>query len=84
MSRNSLLEAGAIFKVKVTAGIRTQNHLVRKGTLNHLAKLATQLNHLAGLAKWLSVRLRLKWLWVRIKSLQWESFWLKHSKEQFK
>ena len=27
--------------------------------------LATrQLNHLAGLAKWLSVRLRTKWLWV--------------------
>ena len=28
--------------------------------------LTTQLNHLASLAKWLSVRLRIKWLWVRI------------------
>ena len=33
--------------------IRTRNHLVCKRTLNHLAKLA-------GLATWLSVRLRTK------------------------
>ena len=33
---------------------RTQNHLVRNGTLNHLAK-------------WLSVCLQTKWLWVRDK-----------------
>ena len=43
-------------------GNRTQNHLVRKQTLNHLAKLAS-------LAKWLSVRLRTNWLWIRV-SLQ--------------
>ena len=36
---------------------RTQNHLVCKRTLNHLAKLA----------KWLSVRLRTKWFWVRVE-----------------
>ena len=42
--------------------IRNHNHLVRKWTLNYLAKLA-------GLAKWLSVRLRTKWLWVRITLL---------------
>ena len=29
--------------------------------------LTTQLNYLASLAKWLSVRLRTKWLWVRIQ-----------------
>ena len=34
-------------------GIGTQKHLVHKRTLSHLAK-------------WLSVRLRTKWLWVRI------------------
>ena len=28
--------------------------------------LTAQLNHLASLAKWLSVRLRIKWLWVRV------------------
>ena len=28
--------------------------------------LTDQLNHLASLAKWLSVRLRIKWLWVRM------------------
>ena len=40
---------------------RTQNHLVHKWTLNHLAKLPS-------LAKWLSVRLPTKWLfWVRIQ-----------------
>ena len=36
---------------------RTHNHLVGKRTLNHLAKMA----------KWLSVRLQTKWLWVRVK-----------------
>ena len=36
---------------------RTHNHLVHKRTLNHLAKLA----------KWLSVRLWTKWLWVRVQ-----------------
>ena len=36
---------------------RTQNHLVLKRTLNHLASLA----------KWLSVRLRTKWFWVRVQ-----------------
>ena len=41
-------------------GIRTHNHIVRKHTLNHLAKLA---------AKWLSVHLRSKWLWVRFPLL---------------
>ena len=38
--------------------IRTHSHLVRKRTLNHLAKLVS-------FAKWLSVRLRTMWLWVR-------------------
>ena len=33
---------------------------------NNVQANATQLNHLASLAKWLSVRLRTKWLWVRI------------------
>ena len=36
---------------------RTHNRLVRKRTLNHLAKLA----------KWLSVRLRTKWLWIQVQ-----------------
>ena len=39
---------------------QTHNHLVRKRTLNHLAKLASS-------AKWLSVRLRTKWLWLRFQ-----------------
>ena len=42
--------------------IRTHNHLVCKWTLNHLAKLAS-------LAKRLSVRLWIKWLWVPITLL---------------
>ena len=62
----------------------SNNHLVSKRTLNHLAKplwkayvrwqehtvkwyvLTTQLSHLASLAKWLSVRFRTRWLWVRV------------------
>ena len=43
-------------------GIRNHNHLVRKRTRTHLTKLAR-------LAKWLIVRLRTKWLWVRIPLL---------------
>ena len=43
-----------------------QNHLVCERTLNHLSKLAY-------LAKWLSVRLRTKWLWVRISLLSLKS-----------
>ena len=40
--------------------IRSQNHLVRKRTLNHLAKLVS-------LTKWLSVCLRTKWFWDRVQ-----------------
>ena len=43
--------------------IRTHNHLVHKQTLNHLAKLAWNW------AKWLSVHIETKWLWVRITLL---------------
>ena len=47
--------------VTVTAAginwIRTYNHLVRKRTLNHLAKSAP-------LVECLSVRLQTKWLWI--------------------
>ena len=44
---------------------RTQNHLIRKRTLNHLAKLNSAHSFKVSLAKWLSVRLRTKWFWVR-------------------
>ena len=44
--------------------IRTHNPLVRKQTLNHLAKF-----NAASLAKWLSVRLQTKWLRVRVSLL---------------
>ena len=43
-------------------GFEPHSHLVRKRTLSHLAKLAS-------LAKWLSVRLRTKLLWIRIPLL---------------
>ena len=43
---------------------RTHNYLVRTWTLNHLAKLVS-------LVKWLSVRLRTKWLWVRVQLQTW-------------
>ena len=36
--------------------------------------LTTQLDYLASLAKWLSVRLQAKWLWVRVPSLKWSLF----------
>ena len=49
---------------------RTQNYLVRKRTFKYLAKwfrLAKILILLFSLAKWLSVRLRTKWFWVRVQ-----------------
>ena len=46
-------------------GTQIHSHLVRKQTLNHLAKLA---NYLSSLATWLSVRLRTNWMWVRVPS----------------
>ena len=50
-------------------GIWTRNHLFRKRTLNYLAKLANWATIKVSLAKWLSVRLRTKWFWVRIHLL---------------
>ena len=52
-SRSSLLD---VWSWSDCNGIRTHNHLVYKQTLIHLVSLA----------KWLSVRLRTKWLWVQI------------------
>ena len=58
MSRNSLLEAGPKSEVLSDWNwTRTQNHLVRNRALNHLAKLT----------KWLSVRFRTNWFWVRVQ-----------------
>ena len=37
--------------------IRAHNHLIRKQTLNNLAKQTS-------LVKWLNVRLQIKWLWL--------------------
>ena len=45
-----------IWSLSYSNGIRTHNHLIRKRTHNHLTILA----------KWSSVHLRTKWLWVRI------------------
>ena len=50
-------------KFKWLQRIRNHSQLVRKQIINHLAKLA---NCLSSLAKWLSVRLQTKWLWVRV------------------
>ena len=84
-------------------GTRTHNHLFRKQTLNHFAKLAKWLScvvstylcdefdciclrchssiiwpvWLASLAKWMSVHLRTKWLWVRIQPPPQRIFWLR-------
>ena len=46
-----------IWSLNDSIGIRTHKHLVRKQLLNHLAKPAS-------LAKWLSVHLQTKYLWV--------------------
>ena len=63
MSRNSLHKTGPISEVWSDCNwTRTYSHnpLVHKQTLNHLAKLAS-------LAKWLSICVWTKWLWVRVQ-----------------
>ena len=49
--------------------------------------LTTQLNHLASWAKWLNVRFRTKWLWVRVsllsfKAVVWKPIYLKRTSLQ--
>ena len=51
-----------IWRLSDCNGTRTHNHLVRKRTLNHLANAFG----FCVCPKWLSVRLRTKWLWVRV------------------
>ena len=60
MSKNSLIETGLISEVLSDSNqIRNYNQLVRKRTLTYLVEMAS-------FAKWLSVRLPTKWLWVGI------------------
>ena len=48
-----------------TKETRVHNHLICKQTLNHLPKLASLVKK-TGLAKWVSVLLRTRWLWIRV------------------
>lgn len=60
MSKNSLIETGLISEVLSDSNqIRNYNQLVRKRTLTYLVEMAS-------FAKWLSVRLPTKLLWVGI------------------
>ena len=60
MSRNSSLEKGVISEDQVIrTGLEPRNHLVRKRTLNHSAKLRIT-------AKWWSVRLQTEWFYLRV------------------
>ena len=70
MTQHPLWGVQAVSRLSDCNWTRTHNHLVRKRTLNHLTKLIS-------LAKWLSVRLRTKWLWVQVplQSLKKFLFW---------
>ena len=57
IAENAAIFSNFIYCLSDSNGIRTHNHLVCKRTLNHLASLA----------KWLSVCLRVKWFWVRVQ-----------------
>lgn len=60
MSKNSLIETGLISEVLSDSNqIRNYNQLARKRTLTYLVEMAS-------FAKWLSVRLPTKLLWVGI------------------
>ena len=56
-------------------GIRTHNHLVRKRTVNHWAKLSV-------LAKWLNVRLGTKWFCGFKSTCTLLTFWYRAYSEQ--
>ena len=48
---------------------RVRDMIITCSQMHHTDKYSTQLNHLTSLAKWLSVLLQTKWLWVRIPLL---------------
>ena len=52
------------YKVRIHSETRTWHDKNIQSNAPYRYVLTTQLNHLASLAKWLSVRLRTKWLWV--------------------
>ena len=63
-----------IWRLSDCNGIRTYIHLVRKRKLNRIIKCTVQIStqkiaqsFKASLAKWLSVRLRTKWFWIRVR-----------------
>ena len=54
------------YTVWIHSETHTWHDKVIQSNAPYRSVLTTQLNHLASLAKWLSVRLRTKWLWVQI------------------
>ena len=68
------------FRMRTHSETRTWHDKNIQWNAPHRWVLTTQLNHLASLAKWLSVCLRTKWLWVRfrLQSLKFIYSWLKH------
>ena len=81
ISRNSLLETGVWLSLKLQISHQFQSRKSLtfetstwhdnniQSNLQYRKVLTTQLNHLVSLAKWLSVFLRAKWLWVQISLL---------------
>ena len=63
------LSRGKIGSLSDCSWTQTRYNLIRKQILNYLAKPGN-------LAKWLSVRLRTKWLWMQVQ-LQSSVFWLR-------
>ena len=70
-------------------GTRTQNHLIRKLTFNHIViqtsqpkiqttKLASFAKQLNSLAKSFNVGLQTKWLWVRVPLQSLEVYYVMH------
>ena len=68
-SSKEFLDIQANYRVWVHSEIRTSHDNNIQSNASYREVLTTQLNHLASLAKWLSVRLRTKWLWVEIMLL---------------
>ena len=55
------------YGVWITYEVRTRHDKKIQSNPPYILVLRTKLNHLFSLAKWLSVRLRTKWLWVRVQ-----------------
>ena len=68
-SGKEFLNIQANYRILIPSETRMWQEINIQSNTPYRQVLTTHLNNLASLAKWLSVRLRTKWFWVRISLL---------------